>query len=329
VTEGVSSEPARPTVRWSLAELPGLLDELGLARPFLVASARWDGLALPHVGRWTEVPSDRIEVPPEADSLLAVGGGSAIDTAKDASAKTGLPVISVPTTYSGAEWTPAFGVRSPDRHMVGGGSGAHLAAIVYDVGLTLDLPRPETVGTALNALAHCAEALYVQGRNDEGDACALGGAALIAETLPRVVAEPRDRAVRGELLRGAANAGEALALAGLGLGHAIAQALGGRYGLPHGAMNALALPAAIRFNTPLAPEAVARFGAAIGAPEDPAGMVEALARLGGFERLSDFGVPGEDMPAVAEAAAARGGNQNNPRPATPAEIERLLHQIYR
>ena len=76
--------------------------------------------------------------------------------------------MSVPTTYSGAEWTPTFGVRSPDRRIVGGGGGANLAAIVYDVELTLDLPRAETVGTALNALAHCAEALYVTGRNDAG-----------------------------------------------------------------------------------------------------------------------------------------------------------------
>ena len=316
-------------VRWSLAELPAVLGELGLERPLLVASERWAGLELPQVAHWAEVPSHRLDVPPEADSLLAVGGGSAIDTAKGASAATGLPVVSVPTTYSGAEWAPSFGVRSPDRLMVGGGGGANLAGIVYEVGLTLDLPRAETVGTALNALAHCAEALYSNGRNDAGDACALEGAAVIAETLPRVVAAPHDLDARAELLRGAASAGEALALAGLALGHAIAQALGGRYGLPHGAMNALALPPALRFNAPLAPEAVARFGAAIGAPGDPAGMVEALARLGGFERLSDFGVPEEDLPAVAEAAAARAGNQNNPRPATPAEIEQLLHQIYR
>jgi maleylacetate reductase len=316
-------------VRWSLAELPAVLDELGLARPLLVASKRWDGLDLPHVARWAEIPSDRIEVPGEADSLLAVGGGSAIDTAHHASAQTGLPVVSVPTTYSGAEWTPTFGVRSPDRRMVGGGAGANLAGIVYDVDLTLHLPREETVGTALNALAHCAEALYARSRTDAGDRCALEGAALIAQTLPRVVAEPHDRAARVELLRGAASAGQALSLSGLALGHAIAQALGGRFGLPHGAMNALALPAALRFNTPLAPEAVARFGAAIGAPEDPAGTVEALARLGGFERLSDFGVPADELPAVAEAAARRAGNQNNPRPATPAEIEGLLHQIHR
>jgi alcohol dehydrogenase class IV len=315
-------------VRWSLDELPAVLEELGAERPLLVASPRWDRLELPHVARWTEIPSDRIEVPPRADSLLAVGGGSAIDTAHQASAKAGLPVVSVPTTYSGAEWTPTFGVRAPDRRIVGGGGGANLAAIVYDVDLTLDLPRAETVGTALNALAHCAEALYVKGRTDDADACALGGAALIAETLPAVVNDPHDREARTELLRGAANAGEALALAGLGLGHAMAQALGSRFGLPHGAMNALALPPAIRFNTPLAPQAVARFGEAIGAPHDPAGMVEALARLGGFERLRDFGVPEEELPLVAEAAAARGGNQNNPRPATPAEIERLLRELY-
>ena len=315
-------------VRWSLSELPAVLDELGLARPLLVASERWDHLDLPHVARWSEIPSDRVEVPPEADSLLAVGGGSAIDTAHGASAHTGLPVVSVPTTYSGAEWTPTFGVRRPDRTIVGRGGGAKLAAIVYDVDLTLDLPRAETVGTSLNGLAHCAEALYVTGRNDEGDACALGGAALLAETLPRVVADSHDREARSELLRGAANAGEALALAGLGLAHAMAQALGGRFGLPHGAMNALTLPPALRFNEPLAPAAVARFGEAIGAPHDPAGLVEALARLGGFERLRDFGVPEAELSAVAEAAAGRPGNRSNPRPATPAEIEQLLRAIY-
>jgi maleylacetate reductase len=315
-------------VRWSLDDLSGVLDELGLERPLLVASERWNHLDLPHVARWSEVPSDRIEVPAVADSLLAVGGGSAIDTTHHASADTGLPVVAVPTTYSGAEWTPSFGVRSPDRRIVGGGAGANLAAIVYDVGLTLDLPRAETVGTSLNALAHSAEALYVQRRNDAGDEAALAGAELIAHWLPPVVGEPHDVEARTGLLHGAAKAGEALALAGLGLGHAMAQALGGTYGLSHGAMNALALPPALRFNAKLAPDAVARFGAAIGEPDDPAARVEELARLGGFERLRDFGIPGDELATVAEAAAKRTGNQNNPRSATPSEIERLLREIY-
>src|SRR5262249_31202927 len=158
----------------------------------------------------------------------------------------------------------------------------------------------------------------VVGRNDAGDAKALSGAGAIAAALPRVVEVPRDLAARADLLRGAADAGEALALAGLGLAHAIAQALGRRYGLPHGAMNALALPPALRFNAALAPEAVDRFAAAIGAPGDAAAAVERLAALGGFGRLRDLGVPDADLPEVAAAAAARPGNRANPRPATAA-----------
>jgi maleylacetate reductase len=312
----------RPIVRWSLEELPAVLAELGIERPFLVASPRWT-LDLPSIGRWSEVPSDVIAVPAEADALLVVGGGSAIDTAHHASAETGLPVVSVPTTYSGAEWTPTFGIRSPDRVIVGGGGGANLAAIVYDVDLTIGLPRAETVGTAMNALAHCAEALYVRGRNERGDERALEGAALIARWLPEVVERPGDRGARGMLLHGAAAGGEALALAGLGLAHAMAQALGGRYGLAHGAMNALCLPPALRFARDQAPDAVARFDGATGGSD-----VEVLARLGGFERLRDFGVLEAELPEAAVVAARRAGNQAMPRPASPAEIEGLLRSIY-
>ena len=70
--------------------------------------------------------------------------------------------MSVPTTYAGAEWTTRFGIRDPDRRMRGGGGGARLGGAVYEPRLTLSLPRAETVGTAMNALAHCAEALYVE-----------------------------------------------------------------------------------------------------------------------------------------------------------------------
>jgi alcohol dehydrogenase class IV len=314
-------------VRWSLAELPAVFGELGVGRPFLVASERWSSLELPlpSVGRWTEVPSARIEVAAGADSLLVVGGGSAIDTAKQASAATGLPLVSVPTTYSGAEWTSGFGIRTPDRRMVGGGGGANGAGIAYEVALTLDLPGPETVGTSLNALAHCAEALYVTGKNDAADSRALEGAALIAGWLGAVVEHPDDRGARAMLLRGAAAGGEALALAGLGLAHAMAQALGGRYGLAHGSMNALCLPPVLRFVG--GPE-VASFGAAVGAEDDPAGKVEELARLGSFGRLRDLGVPEADLPAVAAAAAERAGNRSMAAPARPDEIEALLRSIW-
>jgi len=313
-------------VRWSLAELPEVLAEAGIERPFVIASPRWKILDLPHVEWWAEVPSHRFEVPDVADGILAVGGGSAIDTGKYASARSGKPVVHVPTTYSGAEWTTFYGIRSPDRVMQGGGAGALPVAIVYDVDLTLELPPDVTAGTAMNGLAHCAEALYVRGHNAEGDEQALAGAPLIADALPRVLAAPGDRAAREELLRGAAHAGHALALTGLALAHAMAQALGGRYGIPHGAMNALCLPPALEFNRALVPAEVERFGDAIGG--DAVARSRTLALLGGFDRLRDFNVPRDDLPQLAEAASQRAGNLANPRPATPNEILALLETIW-
>ena len=313
-------------VRWGLAELPRVLAELDIQEPLLVASERWarTNLGVRTAARWTEVPSDQVAAAAEhaGDGVLAVGGGSAIDLGKAISAEAGVPVVSVPTTYAGAEWTPYFGIRDPERKLRGGGAGAQLAAAVYEPELTLSLPRAETVGTALNALAHSAEALYVQGHNPEADEHALAGARLIGEWLPRVVDSPEDLTARTRLLEGAMHSGMALGGSMLALGHAIAQALGGRYGLPHGAMNALALPAALRFNEEVAPDAVRRFRDAVGTD------VEALARLGGFGRLRDFGVPEAELGDVAEAAAGRAGNKANPRPASPEEIHRLLLSIY-
>jgi maleylacetate reductase len=320
-------------VRFGLDQLPAVLGEVGSSRPFLVAGPRWTLLELPvaTAGSWSEIPSDRIDeilaAAARADAVLPVGGGSAIDLAKAVSARSGLPLISVPTTYSGAEWTDFFGVRDPGRRIRGGGSGAHLAGIVYEPRLTLELPRAETVGTALNALAHCAEALYVRGRTPEGDREALEGAALISSALPRVVDEPSGLEPRTRLLEGAMHAGAALGSAGLGLGHALAQALGGRYGLPHGALNAICLPAALRFNLPAAPDEIARFGYAM-ETDDPVGRVEELARLGGFERLRDLGVPEGELDEVAEAVVARPGARANPRAASAAEVARLLRSIY-
>ena len=317
-------------VRWGLKSLPGVLAELGVSRPLLVASERWTdlGLGVPTTGRWTEVPSERIAdmAAHVGDGVIAVGGGSAIDLGKAASAEAGVPVVSVPTTYSGAEWTSFFGIRDPARRMRGGGSGAQLGAVVYDPQLTLSLPRPETVGTALNALAHCAEALYVEGHNAEADEHALTGARLIGESLPRVVDAPEDLEERRKLLEGAMHAGMALGGSMLALGHAMAQALGGRYGLPHGAMNALTLPAALRYNAEVAPDAVRRFGQALDT-DDPAGRVEELARLGGFGRLRDFGVPESDLPDVAAATVERAGARANPRRASAEEVEELLRSI--
>jgi maleylacetate reductase len=321
-------------VRWGLDSLPEACAAAGVTAPVFVAGPRWDSLelAVQLSGRWSEVPSDRVaeavEAAAAADGVLAVGGGSTIDLGKAISAATGLPLVSVPTTYSGAEWTRYFGVRDPQRRMRGGGGGAHPTAIVYEPELTFDLPAETTVGTAMNALAHCAEALYVEGHNPPADAHALAGASLISNWLPRAVAAPRDREARTELLRGAGEGGAALAGSMLALAHAMAQAIGGRYGLPHGTLNGICLPPVLRFNAAFAPDAVTRFGETVGAPQDPAGRVAELAALAGPTRLRDLGVPEVDLPGLAADAAERAGNRANPKPASPDEIEQLLRDVY-
>jgi maleylacetate reductase len=307
-------------VRWGLASL----EELAGDAPLVVASPRWRGLPLEAGARWEEVPSARVQEAAAlaGDRVVAVGGGSAIDLGKAISARAGVPLVSVPTTYAGAEWTPYYGIRDPERHAVGGGGGALLYAAVYEPELTLELPREVTVGTAMNALAHCAEALYATGHNAEADEHALTGAGLIGEWLPRVVEVPRDLEARTELLRGACHAGQALGGSMLALAHAMAQAVGGRYGLPHGTLNGICLPPALRFNAQLVPDAVSSFRAAVGRD------VEELAALGSATRLRDLGVPEQDLPELAAAAASRPGNRANPRPATPAEIEALLRSVF-
>jgi maleylacetate reductase len=317
-------------IRWGIDELPALLDELGIERALLVTTARFGELDLPVGARFkgvlphapVAVVADATAAAEGADGLVAVGGGSAIDAAKAVSASTGLRLVAVPTTYAGSEWTSYFGMRDEARRAKTGGSGANTVAVVYEPTLTLGLPREESVGTAMNALAHCAEALYAGPCED-----AVVGAALIAASLPPVAENGHDLDERTRLLEGAMHAGMALAERGLFLAHALAQALGGRFGASHGAMNALCLAPALRFNEPVVPDAIATFARALGVADAPR-RVEELARLGGFERLRDFGIPEGELADVAAVAAQRPGARSNPRPATPADVEALLRSIW-
>jgi alcohol dehydrogenase class IV len=141
------------------------------------------------------------------------------------------------------------------------------------------------------------------------------------------VDDGHDLLARTSLLEGAMHAGRALAERSLYLAQALAQALGGRYGVPHGAMNALTLPPALRFNQPVVPEAIALLAKALETQDAPA-RVEDLARLGSLGRLRDYGIPADELPDVAEDVAARSGAKANPRPVTPGQAEELLRSIW-
>ena len=330
----------------SLSELGDVLEEVEIGRALLVATRRGAAAAgpLPVVGVYDgvrpHVPVETVQeaaaraVELDADGLVALGGGSAIDTSKavasELASQSGRAprIVAVPTTYAGAEWTPYFGMLlGPGRKGGGMDERATPVAAIYDPELTLDLPLDATVGTAMNALAHCAEAYYHPDAQRRAARHADTGATAIGHALPLVAREPRGIYGRARLLEGAMRAALALVESGLCLAHAMAQALGGRYGLPQGSMNALCLPAALRFNAEAVPEAVERLAAALGA-DDAATRIEELARLGGFERLRDFGVPEDELDDVAVAIVARPGAKANPRPASPEDVAALLRSIW-
>lgn len=321
-------------VRWGLETLSEVLEALAVQRPLLITTRRWCDLALPVERRFcgalphAEMSGVRaaLEALDGADGLVAVGGGSAIDTAKAVSVASGLPVISAPTTYSGAEWTDFFGNRDIETGLKSAGAGAHVAAIVYDPALTLGLGRLDTCGTAMNALAHCAEALYARGRTPGTDEDALAGAGLITRWLPRVLADGRDSQARRHLLEGAMHGGAALR-AGTGLGHAMAQALGGEFGLPHGQLNALCLPHALRFNREAAAEAIAALGRAMGS-DRPAEAAAALGALACPMRLRDYDIAQDKLPGLAAKIAVRPGARANPRPAPEDAVLELLKEAW-
>ena len=335
------STPA-PDLRFgagSLAELGDVLDGLGVRRALLVTTARGaeQAAGAPVAAVYTGVrrhspgtSSPRSSIaPPGRRRTASWRSAAAAPWTRRRRCPSRPACRSSPcrrrTRARSGRPPSACSTRAPRTKR--GGDGAVLRGVVYDPELTLTLPRDETAGTALNALAHCAEALYVKGTNQAAQRNAFTGARAIAYALPLVLERPEGIYGRSRLLEGALRAGRALAASGLAVGHALAQAVGARYDLPHGALNAICLPPALRFNAPVAPVALETLGEAM-STDDPIGRVEELAALGGFGRLRDLGVPEEELPEVAELASRRAGARANPRPVTAQDAEKLLRSVW-
>jgi maleylacetate reductase len=346
----------------ALDQLAGVLKDLGARRVLLVTTAGRlasdDGQqVVRHIGRslaatfdgvTSHLPTTVVEAAVRlarregVDGIVSFGGGSCMDLGKalvyfteqhggtpgaSYADRPALPHVAIPTTYSGAELTPFFGMTDEKTRTKTGGGGPTCApiAVVYDPQLTLGTPATVTAETAMNALAHCAEAVYATSRSPEAEAIALAGAQRIHGILPLVVDDPTDLPARTVLLEGAALAGRCLQNASMGVHHGLAQMLGGRTGIAHGLANALILPHAIRFNLPAVPAELARLGAVLGDEADPAGAVERLvARIGLPSSLRACGVTDADLDALAAAAPRNGNVARNPRPVSEDDARMIL-----
>jgi maleylacetate reductase len=280
------------------------------------------------------------------DVVVSFGGGSCADLGKAVcfflEQEAGMPGashadrpavahVSVPTTYSGAELTPFFGMTDPgtgQKQGAGGPTSAPLVA-VYDPSLTLGTPARVSAETGMNALAHCVEAAWSTSRTPEAEAIALAGAAAIGRWLPAVVEQPDDLEARTGMLEAACLAGRCLQNAGMGVHHGLAQLLGGRTRLPHGLLNAVLLAHSVRFNEPAAPEAVARLGAALGAEDGTADAIDRLrTTLGLPGGLEEAGVNEDDLAVVARLSQSSHAVASNPRLVSEADALEVLRAAW-
>ena len=348
----------------ALDRLPALVKQLGARRAMLVTTA--GRLASPdgervvrHLGRnlattFAEVES-HVPVPlvqqavlqarrDGVDVVVSFGGGSCADLAKavcffleQEAGMPGsshldrpvLPHVSIPTTYSGAELTPFFGMTDPASRQKQGAGGPTSAPViaVYDPDLTASTPPRVLAETGMNALAHCVEAAYSPHRTPEAEAIALAGARTIHAALPAVVADPSRALARAAMFEGAALAGRSLLNASMGVHHGLSQLVGGRTGIPHGLANAILLTHSIAFNAEAVPEEIARLSDALGS--DAAGAVDGLREgIGLPGRLSDAGVDEADLDAIARLSQSNANVGRNPRPVSEADARAILQAAY-
>lgn len=352
--------PETVTGPGSLARIPALLTKYGARRPLVAASrrqcadpafqqmlSRLEGYAL-----FSDIqpnpPVSAVEAAAAlyrregCDSLVAVGGGSPMDTAKAAAALlarpdrtlsqlAGLlkvrrpipPFIAVPTTAgTGSETTIAAVVTGADHHKY---AVSDLCLIprcaVLDPLLTVSLPPRTTAETGMDALTHAVEAYLSRFYpTRQTDRLAEEAVVTIFRTLEHACAHGDDVDARQALLTASFQAGAAFTRASVGNVHAIAHTLGGLYGVGHGLANAVLLPVILRDYGPAAHRKLARLAELVGLPggtdgEKAAAFIDAIlamnARLGiptGFSCIRE-----EDLPQMA-AWAAKEANPTYPVP---------------
>lgn len=298
----------------------------------------------------------------EVDTIIGLGGGSAMDTAKGCNfiltnggkmldykgrglaTKPMLPLIAIPTTAGTGSECQSFALIA-DEHthmkMACGDPKAMAKVSILDPTLTVTQPARVTSDTGIDAVTHALETAVTSGRNALSLMYAHQSFKLTSVNLPRVLADPTDLEARGRMQLGAAFAGTAIENSMLGAAHAAANPLTAHYGVIHGQAVGAMMPAVIRFNAEdeaarLAYADLARH-AGLAAPGDPAAeaveallaRIESLLEIAAVPRsLHSRGVPKSEIPMLATEAAQQWTGKFNPRPVAEAEFEALYAAVW-
>jgi alcohol dehydrogenase class IV len=261
--------------------------------------------------------------------LVALGGGRVIDAAKGIAGADGLSVAAVPTTLSGAPMTRIH--RMPAG--VDAWNLVRPSLVIADPDLMSSQDPQPRAASAMNAMAHAAEALYGPMANPVAEMAALRAAEHLARGLDLGAEDGNggnEDKVRSELALGSVLAGYAVGSAGFALHHLLGQTLVRVTGVSHSAAYAVLLPYTLEAMLERATPAISKLGEALGlGTRNPAAVparVAELAALAGPRRLSDVGVMADQIDAVVEEALRRPDLANTPNPPDADELRALLHE---
>ncbi len=296
-----------------------------------------------------------------ADFIIAIGGGSSIDTSKaigiisnnpeyaDVVSLEGVaptkersvPIIALPTTAgTAAEVTINYVITDEENHkkMVCVDPNDIPVLAIVDAELMYTLPRGMTAATGMDALTHAIEGLITQGAWEMSDMFEIKAIEMITRHLPTAVNEPTNEAARDGMAVAQYIAGMAFSNVGLGVVHGMAHPLGAMFDVPHGVANALLLPTIMEFNMPAAIEKYELIAKAMGVYE--LGMTTEQAAIAAVEavkalsvevgipqRLSELGITEADIPALSESAFADVCTPGNPREVSVEIIAELYRAV--
>ncbi len=297
------------------------------------------------------------------DSIIAIGGGSPIDSAKAIAIlgkyggvmrdykfprvvnEPGLPIIAIPTTAgTGSECTKVSIItdETNDEKMLCVGIGFMPTAALVDYSLTLSLPPRTTADTGIDALTHAMEAYVSKKASLYSDSQAIAAMKLLAPNLRKAFQDGSDQKAREEMMLGATLAGVAFSNASVALVHGMSRPIGAFYHVPHGLSNAMLLPMVTEYSIPAAPERYADCARAMGVANegdsDQTANSKLMAELYAINKElqvptpEQFGIDRDhffnNLQVMAEQALASGSPGNNPKVPSADEIIEIYRKLW-